>query len=65
MTTPQGTLNRDSDGREYWSVAHVDALRPFLISLTSATDVWAYISTSGGLTGGRVDASRALFPYET
>ena len=65
MNAPTGTLRIDAQGREYWEVEHIDALRPFLVSLISASDVWAYISTSGGLTGGRVDSARALFPYET
>ena len=61
----QGELRLDASGRRYWEVTGVDALRPFLVSLVGATDVWAYLSTSGGLTAGRVDPSRALFPYET
>lgn len=65
MTTPQGALLCDAHGREYWEVTHIDAMRPFLVSLISPADNWAFISTSGGLTAGRVDASRALFPYET
>lgn len=62
---PHGTLLRDPQGHEFWEVEHIDALRPFLVSLISPADVWAFVSTAGGLTAGRVDASRALFPYET
>ena len=65
MTAATGTLRADDQGREYWEVDQVDTLRPFLVSLISASDVWAFISTAGGLTAGRADASRALFPYET
>ena len=70
MTAPHtdavsGELRRDGDGHEFWEVTGVEALPPFLVSLVSASDVWAYISTRGGLTAGRVDAKRALFPYET
>ncbi len=63
--TVRGALIEGADGEMYWEVEGVDAMRPFLISLVSASDVWAYVSTSGALTAGRVDASRALFPYET
>ncbi|MFT4980015.1 MAG: hypothetical protein ACI8S6_005927, partial [Myxococcota bacterium] len=70
MTAPhtehvRGALRRDDEGREFWEVTGVEALPPFLVSLVSASDVWAYISTSGGLTAGRIDSSRVLFPYET
>ncbi len=65
MTSAHGQLVVAADGSLHWEVTGVDALRPFLVSLVSASDVWAYLSTHGGLTAGRVDASRALFPYET
>jgi len=65
LRTARGTLLQDAHGREYWEITDLDALRPFLVSLISPSDVWAYISTAGGLTAGRVDRSRALLPYET
>lgn len=61
----RGALLRSDDGAELWEVEGVDALPPFLVSLVSASDVWAYISTAGGLTAGRVSSERVLFPYET
>ncbi len=63
--TAHGQLLVDADGRECWEITGAETLRPFLVSLVSSSDVWAFISTSGGLTAGRVDSSRALFPYET
>jgi hypothetical protein len=42
-----------------------ELMAPFLMSLPSATDHWLFVSSSGGLTAGRVEPSRALLPYET
>lgn len=49
----------------YYCIHHYDRLEPFFISLVSSSDHWLFISTTGGLTAGRVDANRALFPYYT
>lgn len=35
------------------------------MTLVSSSDVWTFISSSGELTAGRVDADRALFPSYT
>ena len=52
-----GRLLQGPGGSEHWEVEHIDALRPFLVSLLSASDVWAYVSTAGGLAAGRVVAT--------
>jgi hypothetical protein len=70
MTQPSqpsvyGDLKRDAAGNEYWEVHGIEAMPPFLVSLVSDSDVWAYISTVGGLTAGRRESGRCLFPYET
>ena len=59
-----GTLV-DLDGRRFYRISAYDTLPPFFMTLTGASDVWLFISSSGGLTAGRVDADRALFPYYT
>ncbi len=64
-TAAQGCLLQASDGSEHWEIEHIDTLRPFLVSLLNASDVWAYLSTAGGVAAGRVTAERSLFPYET
>ena len=53
------------DGTSYYAVPDVDRMPPFLMSIVSDGDRWMFLSSSGGLTAGRRDASRALFPYET
>ena len=52
-------------GETYYKIQDYDALEPFFISLVSSSDHWLFISTSGGLSAGRVSAEQALFPYYT
>ncbi|MBW6455330.1 MAG: hypothetical protein K0A98_05545, partial [Trueperaceae bacterium] len=52
-------------GERSHRIRHVDAMPPFLMSLVGASDLWMFVSSSGGLTAGRVDADGALFPYVT
>ncbi len=53
------------DGEAYVRISAVDQLAPFLINLATDTDLWMFISSSGGLTAGRRDPDGAIFPYET
>jgi len=52
-------------GERYYRIRHVDAMPPFLMSVVSASDLWMFVSSNGGLTAGRVDADASLFPYTT
>jgi hypothetical protein len=53
------------DGEQWYTVADVDQMAPFLMSLVSDGDCWMFVSSSGALTAGRGDADHALFPYVT
>jgi hypothetical protein len=53
------------DGSEMYRIPRYDRLDPFLISITSESDLWMYVSSAGGVTAGRIDADHALFPYES
>lgn len=53
------TLN----GEPYFIIREVDKMEPFFISIASSDDHWLFISSSGGLTAGRVSPENALFPY--
>ncbi|MEM6671782.1 MAG: hypothetical protein AAF726_03000 [Planctomycetota bacterium] len=46
-------------------IENVDRMRPFLTTLASSSDHWAFVSSTGALTAGRRNASHALFPYRT
>lgn len=52
------------DGR-YYRISHADQLPPFLMNVVSASDLWLFLASNGGLTAGRGHAGRALFPYQT
>jgi hypothetical protein len=58
-------IGREGDADEAYRIDGVEHLEPFLMSVVSASDHWLYLSSTGGLTAGRVDASRCLLPYET
>ncbi|MBO4369835.1 MAG: hypothetical protein J5808_00550 [Paludibacteraceae bacterium] len=53
------------DGEKYYRITGYDAMQPFFISIASESDLWMYLSSSGGVTAGRVSPDFALFPYYT
>ena len=50
-------------GDEVYAIHDSHRMEPFFVSVPSETDLWMFVSSRGGLTAGRVDADRALFPY--
>ena len=50
-------------GERYYAIRNVDAVAPFFISVISSADHWLFVSSTGGLTAGRVSPETALFPY--
>ena len=64
MKQPSGkyiTLN----GEQFYEIRNYDRMQPFFISLASDTDLWMYLSSTGGLSCGRRSPDFALFPYYT
>jgi hypothetical protein len=55
----------DIDGVPHYVIPDIGDMAPFLMSIVSESDHWLFVSSTGGLTAGRGDASNALFPYET
>jgi hypothetical protein len=53
----------DLDGERYYVIRNVDRMPPFFVSVISSADHWLFVSSSGGLTAGRVSPANALFPY--
>ena len=53
------------EGETYYKISSVDRMRPFFMSIVSHSDHWMFISSNGGLTAGRINSDRALFPYYT
>jgi hypothetical protein len=52
-------------GEPFYCIHHYDQMAPFFMSVISSADHWLFISSTGGLTAGRVNAESALFPYYT
>lgn len=61
---PEGRLCVE-DGLEWYRVDNYDLLDPFLVNVTSRSDLWLFVSSTGGLTAGRRSPEHALFAYET
>eukprot|EP00668_Euglena_longa_P018970 GGOE01023644.1.p1 GENE.GGOE01023644.1~~GGOE01023644.1.p1 ORF type:complete len:1162 (-),score=368.27 GGOE01023644.1:389-3841(-) len=62
--SPEGEfVSRHGEG--WYQIDNYDQLPPFFISIVSPSNFWLFLSTTGGLTCGRVSAEQALFPYYT
>src|SRR5690349_7735972 len=52
-------------GETFYKIQNYDSLTPFFMSIVSSSNHWLFISSSGGLSAGRVSAEQSLFPYYT
>ncbi|MCC6494665.1 MAG: hypothetical protein IT193_00235 [Propionibacteriaceae bacterium] len=55
----------DIDGERSYRIDAVDLLPPFFMTLATATEVWCFLASTGGLTAGRWNADHSLLPYYT
>ena len=55
----------DMLGETFYKIENYDRMAPFFMSIVSSSDHWLFISSTGGLSAGRVSAERSLFPYYT
>lgn len=53
------------EGQTFYKISNADQMRPFFMSLVSHSDHWMFISSTGGLSAGRINSDHALFPYYT
>lgn len=53
------------EGESYYKIENYDSMAPFFMSIVSSGDHWMFISSTGGLTAGRANPDKALFPYYT
>jgi len=53
------------DGQVYYRISNYQEMPPFFMTLVSSSDHWIFLSSSGGLTCGRGNPDKALFPYYT
>jgi hypothetical protein len=52
-------------GDKFYKIQYYDCLPPFFMSIVSSSNHWLFISSTGGLSAGRVSAEQLLFPYYT
>ena len=52
-------------GDTFYKIENCDRLAPFFMSIVSSSNHWLFISSTGGLSAGRVSAEQSLFPYYT
>jgi len=52
-------------GDIFYKIQNFDGIEPFFMSIVSSSDHWLFISSTGGLSAGRVSAEQSLFPYYT
>jgi hypothetical protein len=52
-------------GDIFYKIKNYDGIEPFFMSIVSSSNHWLFISSTGGLSAGRVSAEQALFPYYT
>jgi hypothetical protein len=55
----------DMDGRRFYRISDYDRMPPFFMTIVGSGDTWLFLSSSGGVTAGRVQPDSALFPYYT
>jgi len=63
MASKKQLQSLEINGELFFKIAQSDRLRPFLMSIVSASNHWMFIGSNGGLTAGRKNAEYALFPY--
>jgi hypothetical protein len=56
---------QDLFGRRFYRISDYDRMAPFFMSVIGSGDAWLFVSSTGGLTAGRVQPDSALFPYYT
>ena len=53
------------DGQGFYKISNYDLMPPFFMSIVSDSNHWMFISSNGGLSAGRQNSERSLFPYYT
>ncbi len=67
QTTPKAISGKslEMDGESWFLIENYDQMPPFFMSIVSPSDHWLFLSSTGALSAGRIDAEHALFPYYT
>ncbi|MCR4736265.1 MAG: hypothetical protein K5829_14805 [Treponema sp.] len=50
---------------QFYKIENYDCMDDFFMTITSASDIWNFCWSKGGITAGRIDCDHAVFPYYT
>ena len=50
---------------QFYKIENYDCMDDFFMTITSASDIWNFCWSQGGITAGRIDCDHAVFPYCT
>ena len=50
---------------QFYKIENYDCMDDFFMTITSASDIWNFCWSQGGITAGRIDSNHAIFPYYT
>jgi len=65
ISTEPELINTTIEGETYYCITNFDLMQPFFMNIVSDNDLWMFISSNGGLSAGRVNPDKAIFPYYT
>jgi hypothetical protein len=55
------TINNE----RFYKISHSDQIPPFFMNIVSDSDFWLFMTSTAGITAGRTNAQKAIFPYTT
>lgn len=64
-------LSRSTEGfvslnnERFYKISNIDQMSPFFMNIVSDSDFWLFMTSITGITAGRTNAQKALFPYTT
>ena len=64
MKTPKGYFT-NLEGEQFYKIENYDCMDDFFMTITSASDIWNFCWSQGGITAGRIDCDHSIFPYYT
>lgn len=53
------------DNEQFYTIENYTEMPSFFMTITSNSNHWMFISSTGGLTAGRVNSESSVFPYYT
>ena len=57
--------NLAGENEQFYKIENYDCMDDFFMTITSASDIWNFCWSQGGITAGRIDCDHAVFPYYT